>query len=190
MQNKPSAEKKIKKPGLLSLLKPYSGLIALLLIFTLLSNAINLWLPKIIANSIDAFTTGHFAFRHIIMEFSVAVLCILIFTYLQSIIQTYSSERVARDLRNRLSDKISKQNHAFIESANPAKLLTNLTADTDSIKMFISQAIVSIISSVFIIIGASILLISINWKLALCVIAIIPIIGVTFFFVLRKVRGL
>ena len=37
---------------------------------------------------------------------------------------------------------------------------------------------------------ASILLLTINWKLALCVIAIIPIIGITFFLVLRKVRAL
>src|SRR5690606_9673433 len=71
-----------------------------------------------------------------------------------------------------------------------SKLLTNLTADVDSIKMFISQAIVSVISSIFIIVGASILLVSINWKLALCIIAIIPIIGITFFLVLRKVRAL
>jgi ATP-binding cassette subfamily B protein len=97
---------------------------------------------------------------------------------------------VARDLRTKLSNKISIQSAAFIEQANPSKLLTNLTADVDSIKMFISQAIVSVISSIFIIIGASILLISINWKLALCIIAIIPIIGITFFLVLRKVRAL
>jgi ATP-binding cassette subfamily B protein len=97
---------------------------------------------------------------------------------------------VARDLRTKLSDKISKQSNAFIEQANPSKLLTNLTADVDSIKLFISQAIVSITSSLFIIIGASVLLLIINWKLALCVIAIIPIIGITFYFVLKKVRAL
>ena len=73
---------------------------------------------------------------------------------------------------------------------NPSKLLTNLTADVDSIKMFVSQALVSIVSSVFIIVGASILLLTINWKLALCVIAIIPIIGITFSVVLKKVRVL
>jgi ATP-binding cassette subfamily B protein len=39
-------------------------------------------------------------------------------------------------------------------------------------------------------VGASILLLTINWKLALCVIAIIPIIGGTFFYVLKKVRAL
>ncbi len=56
--------------------------------------------------------------------------------------------------------------------------------------MFVAQAIVSIVSSLVIIIGASVLLLTINWKLALTVIAIIPIIGGTFFYVLRKVRAL
>lgn len=179
-----------KKPGIISLLKPYRTLIFVLLLFTLLSNAINLWLPKIIADSIDAFTGGGFVLNPVLIKFFTAVLCIFFFTYLQSIIQTYASERVAKDLRTKLSNKISMQTAAFIEQANPAKLLTNLTADVDSIKMFISQAIVSVISSIFIIIGASILLITINWRLALCVIAIIPVIGITFFLVLRKVRAL
>ncbi|AWA28787.1 ABC transporter ATP-binding protein [Flavobacterium magnum] len=172
------------------LLKPYKGMLMLLLLFTILSNAINLWLPKIISGSIDAFGKGQFNFRPVITEFSIAVVAIFIFGYLQSIIQTYASEKVARDLRNRLSDTISRQRYAYIEEANPSKLLTNLTADVDSIKMFVSQAIVAVISSLFIIVGASILLFSINWKLALCVIAIIPVIGITFFMVLRKVRAL
>jgi len=179
-----------KKPSIIHLLAPYKGLILLLLVFTLLSNGINLFIPKIVAGGIDAFTAHHFAFRPLIIEFTLAVAAIFIFTYLQGIIQTYASEKVARDLRTKLADKISQQSYAFIEQVTPGKILTNLTADVDSIKMFISQAIVSIVSSLFIIIGASILLITINWKLALCVMAIIPVIGGTFFFVLRKVRAL
>jgi len=172
------------------LLVPYKGLIVLLLVFTLFSNGINLFIPKIIAGGIDAFTAHHFVFRPLVTKFTLAVAAIFIFTYLQGILQTYASEKVARDLRTKLAGKISQQSYAFIEQVTPGKILTNLTADVDSIKMFISQAIVSIVSSLFIIIGASILLITINWKLALCVMAIIPIIGGTFFFVLRKVRAL
>ena len=56
--------------------------------------------------------------------------------------------------------------------------------------MFVSQAVVSIASSLFIIVGASILLLSINWKLGLCVMAIVPIIGTAFYLVLKKVRAL
>jgi len=189
MPEKTTAEKP-KPPGIGSLLKPYRGLVTLLIVLALLSNGINLLLPRIIADGIDAYTHKTFDLRAVITEFSIAVALVFVFGYLQSVIQTYASERVARDLRTRLADKISRQSHAFIEQANPSKLLTNLTADADSIKLFISQAIVSIVSSLVIIIGASALMLGINWKLALTVIAIIPIIGGTFFYVLKKVRVL
>lgn len=182
--------KEAKKPGIFSLLGNYRGLIFLLILFALLSNGINLLLPKIIASGIDSYTNKTFDLKSILFQFSLAIVLVFIFTYLQSIVQTYASERVARDLRTRLSDQISRQSHAYIIQANPSKLLTNLTADADSIKMFVSQAIVSICSSIFLIVGASILLLMINWKLALCVIAIVPIIGGAFFYVLSKVKVL
>jgi ATP-binding cassette, subfamily B, bacterial len=181
---------KVRKPGVFSLLKPYRGMVAFLVLFALLSNAVNLLLPKIIARGIDAFTAGHFEFRMVVEEFLIASLIIFIFTYLQSIVQTFASEKVARDLRTRLSDKISRQSFAYILKTNPSKLLTNLTSDIDSIKMFVSMAVVTIFSSLFMIIGTCVLLIMINYKLAVPIIAIIPVIGGTFYFVLRKVRGL
>lgn len=179
-----------KKPGIFSLLAPYKGLIILLLLFALLSNGLNLWLPKLVADGIDDYTHQRFDLRATLIEFTVAVIFIFVFGYLQGIIQTYASEKVARDLRTKLSDKISRQSHAFIEQTTAAKLLTNLTADIDSIKLFVSQAIVAIVSSLFIILGASVLLLSINWKLALAILVIIPIIGGMFAITLKKVRTL
>jgi ATP-binding cassette subfamily B protein len=183
-------EKKVSKPNIFSILKPYSGMVTFLVVFALLSNAVNLLLPKIIARGIDDFTAGHFEFKAVVVEFLIAALIIFIFTYLQSIVQTFASEKVARDLRTRLSDKISRQSYAYILKTNPSKLLTNLTSDIDSIKMFVSMAVVTIFSSLFMIIGTCVLLIMINYKLAVPIIAIIPVIGGTFYFVLRKVRGL
>jgi len=181
-----------KGPGLSSLLKPYRGLLALLIFLALLSNGLNLALPKIIAAAIDAFGVHgrHLDMHDIIVKFMMVTSGVFMLSYLQSIVQTYASEKVARDLRTRLSEKISRQSYEFLQTTSPSKLLTNLTADVDSIKMFISQAIVSISSSLVIIVGASALLLSINWKLGLIVITIIPIIGITFFIVLRKVRTL
>lgn len=179
-----------RKAGILSLLKPYSGTVTLLIVFALLSNGINLVIPKIISHGIDSYTAGHLILGRIIMQFGLAALLIFVFTYLQSIVQTYASERVARDLRTRLSAKISRQSYDYVEKVSPAKLLTNLTSDVDAIKSFVSQAIVSIVSSIFIIIGASILLLTIDWRLGLVVLMIIPVIGVAFYVVLRKVRVL
>jgi len=185
-----SANGSIPKPGIFSLLKPYSGIVTLLIIMALLGSGINMLIPKIIAHGIDAFSGGNFDSGFLVMQFLAASGAIFIFTSLQNIIQTYASEKVARDLRTKLSDKISHQSYAYILKSNPSKLLTNLTSDIDSIKMFVSMAFVTMISSVFVIVGTSILLILINWKLALTVISIVPVIGGAFFIVLRKVRVL
>lgn len=178
------------RSGIFSLLKPYSGMVAFLVVFALLSNGVNLLLPKIISRAIDAFSAGNFVLRTVVLEFLIASLVIFIFAYLQSIVQTFASEKVARDLRIRLSEKISRQSYSYILKTNPSRLLTNLTSDIDSIKLFVSMAVVTIFSSVFMIIGTCVLLITINYKLAIPIITIIPLIGGTFYIVLRKVRVL
>ncbi len=190
MEQKPADIKPLATPSLFGMLKPYRGFLSVLILLALLSNGLTLWVPQIIAHGIDAFIKGGSPLKTIVLEFSVAAVLIFIFTYLQSITQTFASERVARDLRRDLSAKISGHSYAFVQQTTPAKLLTNLTSDIDSVKSFVAQAIVNLVSSVFIILGASVLLLLINWKLALAVLVIVPIIGGTFFFVLTKVRAL
>ena len=175
---------------LVALLAPYKGLVALLVALTVVSNSLNLVVPKLIAKTIDAWTRGEFVLQSIVTQFLLVALLVFILTYAQSVVQTYAAERVARDLRTRLAAKISLQSFAWVEGITPAKLLTNLTSDVDSVKLFVSQAIATIIASVFLIVGASILLLSINWRLGLCILGIVPFIGITFQLVLRKVRTL
>src|SRR5664279_3330632 len=181
---------KTPTPSIFGLLKPYTGMVIILIIMALFGSGINMLIPKIIAHGIDSFSANKFDLGSAIFQFLLASSLIFLFTFFQNILQTYTSERVGKDLRTRLSDKISRQSYAFVLKSNPSKLLTNLTSDIDSIKMFVSMAFVTIISSVFVIVGTAILLILINWKLALAVISIVPVIGGAFFIVLKKVRVL
>src|ERR1700709_573328 len=86
-----------KGPGMSALLKPYRGMIILLLFFALLSNGINLVLPRIIASGIDAYPS-RYDLKKILIEFGAAAIVIFIFTYLQSIIHTNTAARVSTDL--------------------------------------------------------------------------------------------
>ena len=185
-------QKNIKYPAknLFGLLRGYTWIIGVLILLTIVANAFSLVVPKIISSAIDSYTNGDFVLNNLIIEFSIVVFLIFVFTYLQNIVQVYASERVARDLRNEIMEKISVQPYSYIGEITPAKLLTNLTSDVDAVKIFVSMAVSSIISSVFLIIGSAILLFLINKKLALAVLSIVPIIGVTFFFVLSKIRKL
>jgi ATP-binding cassette subfamily B protein len=54
----------------------------------------------------------------------------------------------------------------------------------------VSMAIATIISSIFLIAGSSVLLLSINWRLGLSVLGIVPFIGFTFYLALKRVREL
>ena len=178
------------RTGMFKLLKPYKKMIVLLIVFALAGNAANLVIPRIIAHGIDSYTEGNYVFKTILIEFLVAAGVIFLFTVLQTVVQTYASEKVGFDLRKKLSDKISRQSFSFIDEANPSKLLTNLTSDMDSVKMFVSLGVSSIVSSVFMIIGTSVFLLIINWKLAIPVLFLIPSVGISFFIILKKVRVL
>jgi ATP-binding cassette subfamily B protein len=177
-------------PSLFGLLRRYTGIIIALVVLTIIANGLSISVPEIISNAIDSYTKGNFIISELIVEFSIVAFFIFVFTYLQNIVQVYASERVARDIRNEIAAKISVQPYSYIESATPARLLTNFTSDVDAIKTFVSTAVSSIISSIFLIIGISVLLLMTDWKLALAVLAVTPFIGGAFFFILTKVRKL
>ena len=162
----------------------------MLVLLTVIAGGLSIAVPEIIAHAIDSYAKGNFLILNLVVEFSVVAILIFIFTYLQNIVQVYASEMVARDMRDDITAKISVQPYSYIENATPAKLLTNLTSDVDAVKVFVSTAISSIISSIFLIIGVSVLLLITDWKLALTVLLVMPVIGLTFFFVLKRVRKL
>ena len=176
--------------GLFLLVKPYKGLVATLAALTILANALNLVVPKLIARAIDNYQQPNFALGPMIARFLLVCVSAFLLTYLQSLVQTYASERVAKDLRTRLAAKLATQTYSFVEQITPAKLLTNLTSDVDGVKLFVSMAIATIISSIFLIIGSSVLVLSINWRLGLSVLVIVPFIGIVFYLALKKVREL
>ncbi|CAN5745523.1 ABC transporter ATP-binding protein [soil metagenome] len=176
--------------SLIALLRPYLGWVIVLVVLTIVGSALNLVVPQIFAHAIDSYQGGSFNLTSTLIWFGVVAVGILVMNALAGIVQTYASEQVARDLRTRVAAAISVQEYAAIETLTPSKLLTNLTSDVDAVKTFVSQAIASIISSVFIIIAASALLLYLNWKLALAVLLILPFIGGTFYIVLGRVRKL
>ena len=163
---------------------------ALMVALTVPSSGLGLFVPQVIAHAIDAFTAKTLNLGLSVSELVALSVGAFLFGNLQNVVQTIASERVARDLRGRLVEAISRQTYASVEAMTPAKLLTNLTSDVDAIKNFVAQAFASIVTSLFVIVAASAFLLSLNWKLALVVLLVLPLIGVTFFVVMGGVRKL
>jgi ATP-binding cassette, subfamily B, bacterial len=189
-QAPPQAPARPAGPRLTGLLKPYASLVAAIVGLTVAANALNLAVPALMSRAIDGFAANRILPGSLVAQFLAVSAGIFVLTYLQSVAQVYASERVARDLRTRIVDKLATQDLAYFQRVSTATLLTNLTADADAVKLFVSQAVGALASSVFLIIGASILLLSINWQLGLAVLVVLPIIGGTFRIVLGRVQKL
>ncbi len=182
--------KRKNKSGISEVLKPYLGLIIGIISLSVISNSLNLAFPKIVSLAIDSLSSPEFSIWPTAQIMIVLSLGVFVFSVLQYLVQVYTAEKVAIDMRNKLIKKISRQDYDYIEKATSSKLLTNMTSDIESLQFFVSSAISSIISSLFLIVGASILLLMINWQLALVIMSIIPVIGIIFFLVLSRVHKL
>lgn len=186
----PTSKKGHRKSTLLSLLKPYKFLVTVLLLLAFISNGLNLVIPKIVQKGIDDYSAGNFQPDEIIKWFAIAAGAIFLLSYIENFFRTFLSEKVSRDMRNRLVAKISDQNYEYIRSHSTDRLLTNITSDIDALKTFISQAIVSLISSAVLIIGTATLLLNINLRLGLIVLIMVPVIIVSFLAIFKTARGL
>lgn len=186
-QEKPNNK---KAPSVFGVLKPYGKVVGVLVVLTMAANALTLVIPRIVAGGIDDYSNGALDLSSLSIAFVTIAVFMLAFSYGQTALQAYVAERAARDLRNRMADRISGFSYARLEEETPAKLLTNLTTDIDAIKQFIAFGVVMVISSLVLILGSAGMLLYMDWKLALVVLAIIPAIMVAFGLVFKNMTPL
>src|ERR1700730_12120291 len=84
--------------GLFALLKPYRRLVGILGVLTIAGNGLTLVVPKLISRAIDDYAQRAIDGATVVLQFFVVAFLVFALNYLQNIMQTYASERVARDL--------------------------------------------------------------------------------------------
>ncbi len=179
----------MKNKEFLKEIKPYWGWLIFLLLLVVVNNGLSLWIPKITSGAIDSFTSKNFNLAVVTSKMVSVSTVIFIFAVCQSFLQTYLSEKVAKDIRKRLVDKISEQDFSFVNQMTAEKLLTIMTSDVDNVKQAISMGLVQMLASVILFIGSAAMLLSINVKLALMILAMIPVIAFIFFTLFKKIRS-
>ncbi len=178
-------------PKLTGFFRNYLRFLIPLIIAATLANGIGLVIPALISKHIDVYqATGGYNFNLILLELIGITVAVAVFTLIQSALATFTAEKMAYDLRDQLAKKISQQSFHYVSTTTVAKLLTIITSDVDGIKGLIAQGIVAIFSALLILIGSSIALLSIDIKLALITLTIIPLIAFSFSFIFGRIGKL
>jgi ATP-binding cassette subfamily B protein len=135
----------------------------------IISSAAGLLGPAIVARVIDtAMASGDYP-----MLLQYAGLLALVYlaslgtSYLQTIRMGTAGRNVLYKLRNSLFTKLSTLPIAFFSQNRAGDLISRVNSDTDKINQFFAQALMQFFGGAFLLTGAAILLLTLNWELGL-----------------------
>jgi len=163
---------------LLPLLSGEKKNIIIAFIAVLISSATTLYAPIIISDIIDKYIKN--SNIEGVLIFSAILLCLYIFNFFSSYIQTITMGGVGRrmlfNLRNALFNKLQELPVAFFDQNKTGDLISRINNDTDKLNQFFSQALMQFVNNMMIIVGAGIFLLVLNIRLGFS--ALLPALGV------------
>ena len=152
--------------------------VVIALVAILVSSASTLLAPVIISHTIDTFIVTH-DFQGVLMWSGMLLLVYLVglgTSYIQTITMGGVGRRVLFNLRNTLFTKLQELPIAFFNQNKAGDLISRINNDTDKLNQFFAQALMQFLGNAFLIIGAGILLVSLEPRLGVA--ALLPALGV------------
>ena len=151
--------------------------ITVALVCVIASSAANLLTPALIARVID--TAMAHADYGALLRYAGLLALVYLAALGTSYQQTLRTGTIGRNvlfrLRNQLFTHLSGLPIAFFAQNRAGDLISRVNSDTDRINQFFSQALMQTFGNLFLVTGAGIMLLSLNWRMGLM--AMIPALG-------------
>jgi ATP-binding cassette subfamily B protein len=167
----PNRKKKIRTftalKKLLLILAEEKKILIVSLVIIFINASLSLMAPVLIGHTIDTYVqTRQY---HGVLLFSGILfgiyLVTLVTNYLQTQLMGGVGQRVLFKLRNAVFNKLQELPIAFFNENKAGDLISRINNDTDKLNQFFSQSLMQFIGSIFVMTGAGIFLISINFRL-------------------------
>ncbi len=167
---------------LIPYLARHKGLLIFGLSITIISTALALTQPYLLGSAIDKLQHNHprdevIALAGIILLFAAAQSVVTFFV-------RFTINRVSREveyeLRNDLFAHLQRMQQSFFQNVHTGDIMARATNDMSAVRAFLGPGITNSASTIFMFIIASVLMLTINVKLALIVIFFMPLVSVAF----------
>ncbi|WP_017654048.1 ABC transporter ATP-binding protein [Fortiea contorta] len=100
-----------------------------------------------------------------------------LFNFGQSYLAEAASQGVAYQLRNQIFSKIQNLSFSYHDQAQTSQLLTRVTSDIEQIRTFVGTSLIQVISGVVTLVAIALILLVMNWRLALITLTVVPVSG-------------
>ena len=106
---------------------------------------------------------------------------VLVFSYVLEYVQTYTlqvtGQRIIFDLRMRIQEHLQRLDVAFYDRNPVGRLMTRVTTDVDALNDLFASGVVSAFRDIFMLGGIAIVLVVMDWRLAIVALSVLPLIA-------------
>ena len=175
---------------LLGYLRPYRGAAALAVVCLIAGSAFSILQPFLIKVAIDE----HISKSDLSGLGGVAALYVLTLigvfglSYGQTWLINLTGQKIMRDLRMEIFRHLQKTDVSFFDKNPVGRLMTRVTTDVDALNELFTAGVISVFDDIFTLTGIIIFLFVLNYKLALAIVIILPLLGFVTLMFKIKVR--
>ena len=106
---------------------------------------------------------------------------VLVLSYVLEYAQTYilqmTGQRIIFDLRMRIQEHLQRLDVAFFDRNPVGRLMTRVTTDVDALNDLFASGVVSAFRDIFMLGGIAIVLVVMDWRLAIVALSVLPLIA-------------
>ena len=175
---------------LLRYLRPYTSYVAIALAAIISASVLQLAQPYIMKLAIDRYiATGDLqGLNRIAVIFFGVLVGSFTLEYLQTWVLQMTGQRIMFDLRTEIYEHLQRLDIRFFDRNPVGRLMTRVTTDVDVLNDLFTAGVVSIFGDVFTLLGIMIVLVVMDWRLALVAFAVLPLIVLVTQWFRRHVR--
>jgi ATP-binding cassette subfamily B multidrug efflux pump len=169
---------------LMTYVRPHLSLTIFALIFLVLVSLLDLVGPALIGYGIDHYIAPKtqnlseaergMGLLGVASVYLFVLIAGLILRYLHVLLLSIIGQRIMFDMRSQMFDHLQRLSLAYFDHNPVGRLMTRLTNDVDALNEMFTSGAISILGDVLTILGITILLLVINWRLALVTFVVIP----------------
>jgi subfamily B ATP-binding cassette protein MsbA len=160
----------------MSLAKPHRVRLVCALLFALVMTGVSLAIPLAIKQLLDTIVGG--ADRSALNRLALAMLALFVFQAVVSFAGNYllswTGERIVADLRRRVYAHLHLLSFRFFNEQKTGTFASTLTNDVSSVRTAVTDALIALVTESLSLVGASALLVMLNWRLSLLILGVVP----------------
>lgn len=169
---------------LLTYVRPYAKLTFLALLLLFLVSLVDLAGPALTGYGIDHYivpqgqslsaTDRGNGLLLVALIFLTILIVGLVLRYLHVLLLSIIGQHIMFDMRSQMFDHLQRLSLSYFDHNPVGRLMTRLTNDVDALNEMFTSGAISILSDVLTLVGVTIILLIINWPLALVTFVVLP----------------